>query len=532
MQRLRRKTSDKATERLVVAAAKQGVDLNWDRYEQQVPMCGFGRLGVCCTACTQGPCRVSPFDEAGKGTVCGRDRENIAASVFLRLIAEGGVAHASYVQDLLGPQADKVLGTSRFPEWLKAEGTALESLGAAPGSLPAEIFEAIRRASEGDVGDEAAYRSALKVGLSGFLALDAGLELGDALNGSPQVQTVEVNLGALKPDRINVLLHGSLSPQVISVLTGGSAGEKVNFVGMCGGEALAPAGVSLLSNYGAQEAVLLSGLIDAVIVGKQCVTPGFKAAAAELGVPLFPEAAVVETDDEGDCGLPPEIAAAAEKHYSARQHRKPRFEFPEVKATVGFDLKTFEAVSHQAWQKLFQETGIPGLALVGGCNNAKETQDKVIVRRAQDLLAQGYLVVATGCAAAGLAKAGLLDPAGAQEYPAVSSFLEKLAGEAGTGSLPPVFHFGTCWETPRALRFMKALEKAAGASLGLVAVFPEIARPAAWATALALPSLGVVTTVGPVMPSGDPEGALTAVQAVLGREGLLRMTQEEVAAAR
>src|SRR5512138_2915712 len=95
MMRVRKKALDRSTEAVIAEAAKAGTSLPFDRYEAQVPACGFGRMGLDCKACTQGPCRINPF-EATNGTTCGRDREGTVAASFLRLISDGAVASASY----------------------------------------------------------------------------------------------------------------------------------------------------------------------------------------------------------------------------------------------------------------------------------------------------------------------------------------------------------------------------------------------------------------------------------------------------
>ncbi len=60
-------------------------------YEEMRLRCGFGRLGLCCTDCLRGPCRLSPFDDgAGRG-LCGRDIDAIVAYQVARLFA-GGLA--------------------------------------------------------------------------------------------------------------------------------------------------------------------------------------------------------------------------------------------------------------------------------------------------------------------------------------------------------------------------------------------------------------------------------------------------------
>ena len=43
------------------------------------PLCGYGRLGLCCSACLLGPCRLTPFDELPDRGRCGRDRDQLVA---------------------------------------------------------------------------------------------------------------------------------------------------------------------------------------------------------------------------------------------------------------------------------------------------------------------------------------------------------------------------------------------------------------------------------------------------------------------
>ena len=43
------------------------------------PLCGYGRLGLCCSACLLGPCRLTPFDEQPDRGRCGRDRDQLVA---------------------------------------------------------------------------------------------------------------------------------------------------------------------------------------------------------------------------------------------------------------------------------------------------------------------------------------------------------------------------------------------------------------------------------------------------------------------
>ncbi|MCK4316176.1 MAG: carbon monoxide dehydrogenase, partial [Anaerolineae bacterium] len=49
---------DPATHEMLARAEELGLETAWDRYEAQLPQCGFGELGVCCRNCTMGPCRI------------------------------------------------------------------------------------------------------------------------------------------------------------------------------------------------------------------------------------------------------------------------------------------------------------------------------------------------------------------------------------------------------------------------------------------------------------------------------------------
>ncbi|MBA4422550.1 MAG: hypothetical protein C0390_05525 [Syntrophus sp. (in: bacteria)] len=49
--------------------------------------CGYGLLGLCCVSCLKGPCRISPFDDAGSAGLCGEDRDWIVAHNIVQRVA-------------------------------------------------------------------------------------------------------------------------------------------------------------------------------------------------------------------------------------------------------------------------------------------------------------------------------------------------------------------------------------------------------------------------------------------------------------
>ena len=44
------------------------IETSYDRYVNMQPQCNFGRTGICCRICLQGPCRITK--KASKG-ICG-----------------------------------------------------------------------------------------------------------------------------------------------------------------------------------------------------------------------------------------------------------------------------------------------------------------------------------------------------------------------------------------------------------------------------------------------------------------------------
>ncbi|MGE5617726.1 MAG: hypothetical protein ACM3US_00540 [Sphingomonadaceae bacterium] len=456
MMRIRKKTLDKATENAITQAAAAGIPLPFDRYEDQVPVCRFGQMGLDCKACTQGPCRVNPFD-ATNGTACGRDREGIVSASFLRLVADGAVANSSFA----GTQA-KVAGA---------------------------VFDGIAAANEGMLSSADLLRKAIDVADASFGAL--------AHRANGAVKTIQVGIGTLNPDKINILLLGNIpAGQAGKIAKALGSNAKVNLVGAVGGEA---AGLPVAGNYNSQEALLVTTAVDGVVVGKACVSPGFLALAAKQGVP------VVEADKFDAAGL----LDKAETHYRQNAGRSIAARFARVAATVGFAASTFASLSAQQWGEL-AKSGIKGVAIVGGCNNAIETQDAAIVRQADEFLKNDVLVIASGCAAVGLAKAGYMDPAkvGSLAGKGLQAFLAALSGATGT-QLPAVLEAGSCWELPTAVELAQLFQKRL--KLPLAAAMPELSRPAAWSSALAVAAQGVPTYVGPVLPL---DGGLQTVQAL------------------
>jgi carbon-monoxide dehydrogenase catalytic subunit len=100
MEFIQKKTNDRAAEPFLLKAAEKGISLVWDRYEGQLPECGFCESGLSCRDCLQGPCISHPFRDAqSKGGVCGKNKDILGVHSLLRLVVKGTMAYLDQVID-------------------------------------------------------------------------------------------------------------------------------------------------------------------------------------------------------------------------------------------------------------------------------------------------------------------------------------------------------------------------------------------------------------------------------------------------
>lgn len=98
MATIRRKTIENNAAEYLKYARVCGIDLSWNNYERMLPQDGFARLGLSCSDCLMGPCRINPFDRNECKTVCGLDKNGLAYRSMMRLIG----AKPGYTEDYIG----------------------------------------------------------------------------------------------------------------------------------------------------------------------------------------------------------------------------------------------------------------------------------------------------------------------------------------------------------------------------------------------------------------------------------------------
>ncbi len=440
MHSIQRKTISDDARSILLRAAREQQGLVWDRLEDMQPQCGFGRLALSCTDCLEGPCRINPFAEVEQETVCGRSRTDLVAAYFLKNVNNGTIALAN-------------LADASFP-------------GDDPAGAKPDLEEAAPVLMPSDSLPEAAELNFRLEAMAPFIREALG-----TLSGKPYEAVA--GMGCLDEKTANIALHGFVPPFSVGLLQKAAARQSsVTLCGICGTEG--SKGIASIATYGSQELPLLSGKIDAVIVGEQCVSPAFKRLAKERGIALAPAAFIT---DEVRAG---EIVDKALAGLKARSAKAAPDTGKPVDFTGGYTFASCPQLP-EALARGVKEGKIAGLAFIGGCGNIKHTQDADLITLAAALLADGYLVASAGCVATAFARNGLCS--------AQAPMPESLRAALPQGT-PPVLHLGPC---SAAGTFITMAETCAAANIPTLAVIAEPVHGKASAIAVAIAAGGVPT---------------------------------------
>lgn len=477
MKEVRKKSADAAMNQMLVKAYRQQVDLTWDRAEAMQPQCGFGRLAICCTDCFEGPCRVNPFAAEAQRTTCGRDQAALVGNYFLQKAADGATALVQ-LADSFGGDVDK------------------------------SVWQTVARSD--DAMFAADYDNRLMgLGKASMSALAAIAKAKESVYGSALPDVSAVNMGALKGDTANIVLHGHVPPKIVKALATAAAASPVpvQIAAICGNEISGPLNIPVLTNYDSQEAPLLTGAIDLLVTGGQCVMPAVVALAGKMAVPVMAATDIKQAD---------EAIASAVAAFKRRTGKKA--DIPDVQEELygGYTAANSTALL-DSLAKAYGCGSIRGLAYFGGCGNLAITQDAELVKTAAGLINRGYVVVTAGCVGTALAKAGMCRP----DYAG--------AAKAALGDgVPPVLYLGSCHD---AGEFVAIARAASAAGVPVVAVLPELTHNKTLATAVGFASLGIATFVG-MGEASLPGGILGGKLRSLAEFAELPQALAEVAAAK
>jgi acetyl-CoA synthase len=540
------------------------------------PQCGFGELGICCRNCLQGPCRINPFGGKPDKGICGARDYTIVARNLIRNIAGGAAAHSGHgrhiaetmlkviegktpdykikdVQKLkrvagrLGIQTEGVEVSdlakrvvenalddySRYERKplvfttttiTRARSKLFEEMGVMPENIDRAISDVMHRTGLGcDADPVPILFGGIRCAIADYNGMQLSTDLSDILFGTPKLVHTYANLGALKPDAVNIAVHGHnpvLSDIVVDVAKemegeariAGASG--INIVGICctGNETLMRKGVSLAANFASQELALATGVVDLIVADYQCIMPSLADICSCLHTKLVTTMSNVRIPFDTHIQFREEEAEASARAIvqmaieAFKKREKNKISVPEVKFEViaGFSLEQIEELCAKFSPddpimhivESVRSGMIRGIALLAGCNNQKAVQDYNHTTIAKELLKNDVLVLATGCSAGAFAKQGMLSPDATEKYAGegLKKFLEELGGENGV-KLPPIWHMGSCVDNTRAANLATAIAERFGTDvhhIPFVASAPEANHEKAvsigtWAVALGLP---------------------------------------------
>ena len=614
------KTTDSASRAMLKVAERQDLSTIWDRFAVQTPQCGFGELGTCCRNCLQGPCRIDPFGEGATLGACGASADTIVARNLLRAIAAGTAAHSGHAKHL----AHTLLkaATGRAPDYPIKDEVKLKAVAkrlgiVTEGKETAEIARQVAEAALGDFSEketpvawaatnvtqgrvetflkygvvptgidaaisEVMHRThygvdadpvnlllgGIKCALADFAGCAMGTDLADILFGTPKPVVSRANLGVLKPDAVNIGLHGhspilsDLIVQVAHDLDGearaAGAAAGVNLVGMCctGNEVLMRHGIPAATHSVSQELAIITGALDAMVVDYQCVMPSLATLAecfhtrliTTMPISKIPGATHIEFSEEKGRQAAAEIIRLGIEAFKRRDPKKVNIPSHQSDVLAGFSTEAIVGAlsllnRDDPLKPLIDNIvagNILGVCLFAGCNNVRVTQDQNFLTMAKELARENVLLLATGCGAGAFARHGLMTSEATTAYAGdgLKAVLTALGQAVGLpGPLPLVLHMGSCVDNTRAVQVAVAVANKLGVDLDklpVVASAPEATTEKAiaigtWAVAAGLPThVGVIP---PVLGSSLVARVLTQdVKSLFG--GYFMVETDPVTAAR
>lgn len=486
---------------------------------------------------------VEALEKAAKGeinyTITDETKlQQIARGLGLEISGKSKAALALEVVEVA--YADLANHSNRPVQWLmvhapKERIDIWKSLGILPRNPDREIREAMHQTTMGmDADPVNLVLATAKQGLvDGYSGLKLATDMQDILFGTPTPVVTEANLGVLKKHSVNLVVHGHvplLSEKIVywagklqtEAILAGAEGISVSGICCSGNEVLMRNGIPLATNYLAQEIAIVTGAVDAIVVDVQCIMPSLAQVAAcyhteiitTMPIVKLPGAAHVPFSLENADQAAQEIVRKAIAAYRRRDNKKIQIPNYKRKIVAGFSVEAIIGAlsgvdTDQPLKPLVDNIvngSILGVVATVGCNNAKVAQDHIHVELVKELVKNNILVVATGCSAHALAKAGLMNSDGTEAYAGegLKAVLSAIGHAAGLGApLPPVLHMGSCVDNSRIGDLVTAIAaylKVDSALLPVAASAPELQHEKALSIGTWAVTLGLTTHLGVVPP--------------------------------
>ncbi len=582
----KKRSIDGATIELIEKAEREHISTVFSRADAMKP-CPIGVEESCCKVCGMGPCRLprsrKDEDKVRVG-VCGATIETVVARNFARKIAAGTASHSDHAREVVNtflktargetmgfsikdeikllevaldfgieiegrPMKEIAveLGEKALAEFGKQDGELVyvkkaplkrqeiwKKYGVTPRGIDREVVEMMHRTHMGVDQDYKhillqATRTALADGWGGSMI---STDLQDIMFGTPVPVLGAINLGVLKEDQVNIIVHGhepllpemlvvaSRDPQVKELAI--KAGAKgINLTGMCcsANEVLMRHGIPSAGNFLQQELAIITGAVDLMTVDVQCQMQGLQSVAECFHTKLVTTsdramiegAAHIEFHPEKGLDTAKHILKMAIENFPNRRHAVyiPSHSQDMVAGfsheTINYLLGGLFRASYRPLNDNIANGRIRGVAGVVGCNNVRTPHDAAHIAMIKELIKNDVLVLTTGCAAMACGKAGLLTPEAAKEFAGAG-----LAEVCETIGIPPVLHMGACVDNSRILIAAAAMVKEGGlgddlSDLPVAGAAPEWMSEKALAIGQYFVASGVFTVFGTTWPTMGSE---------------------------
>lgn len=578
------KTVDPAAQELINYASEQGIDTIFDRVDKVKP-CPIGASGACCSICYMGPCRLVGKNAEDATGMCGANLATISARNFARSVAAGTAAHSDHGRDIAatllavaeGEVTDyqikdevklrEVAGYMNIPEEGRtkeevAKDVATEalanfgrqdggltyltratekrqelwkSLGIAPRGIDREVVELMHRTNMGvDQDAENLLKGSMRTSLAdGWGGAMLATDLSDILFGTPSPLNSVVNLGVLKKDKVNVVVHGHepllaemlavavSDPEIVEYAKSKGA-EGVTLSGICctANEVLMRHGIAPAGNFLHQELAIITGAVDAMVVDVQCIFQALGKLAEDYHTKIIttskkakmPGADHIQFDEVIALEIAKQIIKTAIDNFPNRgEVRIPQYESDMVAGFSHEYIKYMLGGKYRASFRPLNDAIIDGRILgavgIAGCNNPRLALDDHHEYITRELIKNDVLVVQTGCAAIGSAKYGLMTPEAMEHAgPGLRSICEAVG-------IPPVIHLGSCVDNSRILTILTEIVNEGGlgediSDLPAVGIAPEWMSEKALAIATYFVASGAYVIFGGKSPASASQATM------------------------
>ena len=541
---------DPATRQMVARAQSLNIDTVFDRAVTMKPCaigmqgicCKNCAMGPCRLPLPKGGI---DGEDTRKG-LCGATANTICARNFIRMIAGGAAAHSDHgrgvaetflsvarkeTEDYTIKDPEKLIAIApyldvattvevdgevkdrdideialevaetAFNEWGKIEGNLKfvkrapqplqekwEKQGVIPRNIDREIVEIMHRTHMGVDQD---YKNLMKQGTRAAIADGWGgsmlaTDLQDVMFGTPSPVQSEANLGVMKEDHVNIIVHGHeplLSEMIVAVAQSqemvdmakklGAKGIQLSGICCTANEVLQRHGVPPAGTFLQQELAIITGACDAMIVDVQCIFQNLANVAKCFHTKLITTHPIarmeqnnvlhIEFDEHHAMEDAKRIVTMAIENYANRGSDViiPPYKSAQI---AGFGVESIKYHLGGSFRGDYYTLNdniingrIRGIAGVVGCNNARTKHNEEHITIIKELIKNDVIVLTTGCSAIAAGMEGLMTPEAAAVHcgPGLAEVCE-------TVGIPPVLHLGSCVDNSRILLAATEVVKAGG----------------------------------------------------------------------